>query len=167
MVGGVNFMRIVYYGGKKIGSSLLTKLLLDFINNNSKIYINKEIQIMNILKKVLFLGIFSIVFLGGIQTVEAQTYYFVREGFISRNPHADGLDLGEFSSPHNTIIPYLQEEDRGFLTLIEVESYLRSYNFTNAQITNVRNLLRNHGTSFLYYLNADNYYRWIWIIIYQ
>jgi len=123
---------------------------------------------MNLLKKVVFLLLFSVIFFGGIHSLEAQSSYFVREGWISRNAHANNLNIGEFSSPHNLILPYLEEDDRGFLTLTEVERYLRNYGFENSQVNRVRDLLRTGGGhAFLYYVNRDDFYRWIWITPYQ
>jgi len=118
-------------------------------------------------KKMLLIGLFVTFFSFGIlQNLEAQTY-FIREGTETADSYED-FQQGEFSSPHLKMYPYLRETDRGFLTLPQVENYLRNYGFTPAQVNRVRNFLTTgQRTAFLYYINAENYFRWIWITFYE
>ena len=117
-------------------------------------------------KNKLFIGLFlSILFFGGLQSLEAQTY-FVREGDETNN--SIDFQIGEFTSPHLMMYPYLRELDRNFLTLPQVENYLRSYGFSVTQISRVRGFLTSgQRTAFLYYLNNNNMFRWIWITFYE
>jgi hypothetical protein len=117
-------------------------------------------------KKKLFISFFMLIlFFVGFQSLEAQTY-FVREGDETNN--SIDFQIGEFTSPHLMMYPYLRESGRDFLTLPQIENYLRSYGFSITQINRVRSFLTSgQRTAFLYYLNNNNMFRWIWITFYE
>jgi hypothetical protein len=97
-------------------------------------------------------------------TDEKEATYLVRGGYQS-NAAPSYYELGVYISPNGSLVPYLVEDNTvsGTKTLSEVENTAYQLGFTQSWVQSVKNNLNSDGSAFVFYLNTNNYYRWLWI----
>jgi len=119
---------------------------------------------MNKKKFFCLLGILSLLlvtFSGCEDATSSETIYLVRTG--SQSAGSGYYETGVFVSPNGALVPYLIEDGRSMGTLSEVEGMLNQLGFNQSWIQSVKNNLNRNGSAFVFYINTNSYYRWLWI----